>query len=138
MSDTLTTTDRHTLETIGYLTATAADLAGALKIGHTAAYQRLERLRMRGLLHRWQEPGSRTFVYESADSAARGRAMVVAVAASGGLSPAETRRFAEQVLPFSADRHGHACVACGIEHVSCCGLCPRWVPLPGEGERRVR
>ncbi len=108
-----------------------------LKIGHTAAYQRLERLRLRGLLRRWQEPGSRTFVYESADSAARGRAMVAAVAASGGLPPAEMRRFAEQVAPSGADSRGHACVACGLEHVNCCGLCPRWVALPGEGKRHA-
>jgi hypothetical protein len=138
VSDTLTATDKHTLETIGHRAATAADVAGVLKIGHTAAYQRLERLRLRGLLRRWQEPGSRTFVYESTDTAARGRAMVAAVAAPGGLPPGELRRFAEQVAPSRADHRGHACVACGLEHVGCCGLCPHWVPLLGEGERQRR
>ncbi len=24
---------------------------------------------------------------------------------------------------------GHRCVACGKEHVNCCGLCPHWIPL---------
>jgi hypothetical protein len=136
VSEILTATDKHTLALIGHRAATSADVAAALGIGHTAAYQRLERLRLRGLLRRWQEPGSRRFVYESADDAARGQAMVTAVARSGELSPAELRRFAEQMGSPDAARHGHVCVACGLEHVNCCGLCPHWVPLPGEGARR--
>jgi hypothetical protein len=135
VSEILTATDKHTLALIGHAAATSAEVAAALGIGHTAAYQRLERLRLRGFLRRWQEPGSRRFVYESADDAARGRAMVAAVAGSGGLPAAELRLFAEQAGSPDAARYGHACVACGLEHAGCCGLCPHWVPLPGEGSR---
>jgi hypothetical protein len=33
---------------------------------------------------------------------------------------------------------GHLCVACGTAHGNCCGLCPHWRPLPGEGSRGSR
>jgi predicted ArsR family transcriptional regulator len=123
--DRLTATDRETLRVLGHALATVKDLAETLGIGNTAAYQRLERLRSRGILVRHEQAGTRAALYEVHDPAGRAAALVSAV--SQELPPAEAAAFARMVTT-----DGHRCVACGIAHGNCCGLCPQWIPLPGE------
>ena len=124
----LTATDRETIRVLGHALTTVGDLAEVLSIGHTAAYQRLERLRAQGVVVRHGRPGTRAHLYEVHDPAGRAAALIAAVTPE--LPKAEAARFADLV------QAGHHCVACGEQHAACCGLCVHWRPLPGEGMRR--
>jgi hypothetical protein len=125
--DMLTATDRETLRTLGYALTTVKGLAETLGIQHSAAAQRLERLRLCGLVTRYEQAGTRAALYEVHGPAGRTAAMASAMAGAGLPAP--------EVAAFIQISAGHLCVACGIEHGNCCGLCPQWVPLPGEGSR---
>ncbi len=124
----LTATDRETLRVLGHALATVNDLAEVLGIGNTAAYQRLERLRSRGIVVRHEQAGTRAALYEVHDPAGRLTAMVSAF--SRELPAAEVAAFSRIVTAG-----GHQCVACGIAHVNCCGLCPHWVPLSVDADK---
>ena len=119
----LTATDRETLRVLGHALATVSDLAEALGIRNTAAYQRLGRLVACGIVVRHEQAGTRAALYEVHDPACRADVMTSFLA---------TELPAAEVAAFRAmTAGGHRCVACGIEHAACCGLCPHWVPLTG-------
>jgi DNA-binding transcriptional ArsR family regulator len=125
----LTATDRETIRVLGHALVTVGDLAKVTGIRHTAAYQRLERLRTQGVVVRHDRAGTKAALYEVRDPAGRAAALIAAVTPE--LPPGEAAWFAGIV------QSGHRCVACGGQHAACCGLCPHWRSLPGEGARTV-
>lgn len=40
---------------------------------------------------------------------------------------------AQAVVPLMAVGASHLCIACGIEHGNCCGLCPKYRPFDEAG-----